>query len=854
MFKKIWSARNNVMKYSGVAFAVLFIFPVFLFAEFKPFKVQEDSVKKTLYVNNLADNASDTNPGTEKQPFKTIGKAMELAMQNKKQNTGTRVVVYPGVYRESLILGPDVKADADPGAGDTDAVLIIEAKEKGSVILSGSDVWDGWKRDGNTNIYTRQWQYKWGIVPNPWPEYNVVMDPICRRREIVFLDGYPMRQVLDKKELNEGKFYVSEEEETLFICLPSGKKIEDADIEVGVRDTVFAARGLKNIVVRGIQFQRIANVVHQGGTGFLKCKNVILEDCSFIWSNWHSMIIHMCDNVIIRRCIANHNGGGNAINFCRNTLLEDTETSYNNWRGGWGEFYGWDNGGIKAMYNHNLTFRNHRAIGNLCGALWFDTDSEDILLENCFWSKNYNGLAFENNQGPIIIRDCISSFNVFDGINIDKSANGILENSIIYGNEASQIYVGGPELAVFKNWDTGKELSIKCSNWVFKNNVIASTDGSVIQIVVANNYLAEVVRSPLVLSPKWGHFLATLTSTGNLWYHKDIGRAFKIEDLSVRDDKIGLSFDGWRALTWQDMDSIVAEPLFISPETYDFRFLPNSPVLHKNSWKKASQEELEAIAGNFPAATKQFRQKLYELRHPEGEAERIKQEADMLKKQEWNTPYPSAKDVPADAWQPLDIASFANRPLTGQDAWIGGYALTQITPGEKIFHGIPFNVINESSNNGFAAIALRSAKISSTLGKDVPKEVIIPLSQKIKAAYFLHGCGWVMGHEKIGDYEIIYDDGTKSVIPIVTYGKEPDNPRDAEKARLESNIQDWWTTAKQFTNENARYLKLGDFYLYTLQWVNPSPDKKIKELRFLSDGKKDASPLILAVTVERRKE
>ena len=48
----------------------------------------------TYYVNGQAANADDNGPGTEQQPFRTIGRAAQILQP------GERVVIAEGVYRE----------------------------------------------------------------------------------------------------------------------------------------------------------------------------------------------------------------------------------------------------------------------------------------------------------------------------------------------------------------------------------------------------------------------------------------------------------------------------------------------------------------------------------------------------------------------------------------------------------------------------------------------------------------------------------------------------------------------------------------------------------------------------------
>jgi len=89
----------------------------------------------------LPTQASDSNLGTESLPLKTISRAATVVMESGRGGIGTKVLVYPGVYRES------VKVDSQGTAP-----IVFEAKEKGKAIISGSEVWTGWQQQGSSNL------------------------------------------------------------------------------------------------------------------------------------------------------------------------------------------------------------------------------------------------------------------------------------------------------------------------------------------------------------------------------------------------------------------------------------------------------------------------------------------------------------------------------------------------------------------------------------------------------------------------------------------------------------------------------------------------------------------------------
>src|SRR5438105_4913554 len=148
--------------------------------------VDESKETASLYVD--ANHGSDSNPGSQQRPLKTIGAAAAKAITNNQAGIGTKVIINSGTYRETVALTGNVK--------DTLLPITFQAATAGTAILSGADVWGGWKvYSGNSNIYTHAWPNRWGLCPldtgsgTPPPEEDVV-----RRRETVFVNSLALTQ------------------------------------------------------------------------------------------------------------------------------------------------------------------------------------------------------------------------------------------------------------------------------------------------------------------------------------------------------------------------------------------------------------------------------------------------------------------------------------------------------------------------------------------------------------------------------------------------------------------------------------------------------------------------------------
>jgi len=508
-------------------------------------------------------HANDGNPGTDDRPLKTIVKAVDLAVQNNLRNTGTRIVIYPGVYRETISLRSNT--------GLSDASIQFEAKEHGTVTISGSDVWTGWKKQGTMNTYTHTWPYKWGAAPYPqgW-QGNVVLQPIVRRREMIFINGRPLTQVLSNRELKDGTFYVSEQTSTVFLMPPSGLGFENATVEIAVRPDLFFVESAQNLTVRGLVFMHGNTPV--GGTAviFSNCSNVLVEDCGFFWNNWSGMTFistkqHSSNSVIARRNLANYNGAiGLEASKVTDLLYEDNETSYNNWRGALGQLYSWSTAGMKHLFIHGGVYRRHRAVGNQATGCWFDTDCADIEIEQAFFCRNYTGLFIEASEGPTSVTDCVICHSQGGwGLLTEAGDNVTLQGNIVYGNAGAQIRVL-KGIRPVKNWETNEDSELVAEWWTFRKNIIVGTDTTPHLVQIGNSVGENKDR-----------FLSTLVSDENVWFSPKSSEAFNV-------DEKGMDFNTWQSVSKQDANSRFVDPQFVNPENDDFDLRDTSPLKNKS--------------------------------------------------------------------------------------------------------------------------------------------------------------------------------------------------------------------------------------------------------------------------------
>ncbi|MBA2508250.1 MAG: right-handed parallel beta-helix repeat-containing protein [Nocardioidaceae bacterium] len=500
------------------------------------------ATSQTIVVDNGNPAASDSAAGTATTPLKTIGQAAQRAERNNVAGTATTVLIHPGTYRESVDLYYSTKATAAP--------LTFEAAPGGPVVMSGSDVWTDWRPTGDGEILAHEWAYDWGLstMPASWNDWwsRQTISDVVLRRELVYVDGERMRQVLSLEELRQrtGAYFVSESANKLYLRLPAGADAATATVEVGVRPRLFNAQKWRNLTVRGITFQHAVTPMNGSSARFLRVSNVLLEDAVFQENSWGGLAFQYSKDLELRNTRMNSNGvKGVNIFKSGNILLDGTQISYNNWRGHWGGFHGWD-AGSKIWGARGATVRNHQSVGNLSHGLWFDTDNVGVVIENSLLANNLkDGVFLEASQGPFTLRGNTICGNRQDGITDGKADNVTVENNTIFDNTGGQIqFTGRKGGRPIIDQDTGQEILTRSRNWTLRGNTIVG------------NQLNQDVIATTMGDEDWNVMRGSLTADGNSYYNPVKPRSFEIPGGKYVD------LPGWRQNTGADATSTFAAP------------------------------------------------------------------------------------------------------------------------------------------------------------------------------------------------------------------------------------------------------------------------------------------------------
>lgn len=526
--------------------------------------VPESSETSFIYVN--ATNGADSNPGTQAAPFKTLTKGVNTALAQSQRGIGTRVTVLPGTYRESII-----------AAGSASAPVTIEASIPGTVTVSGADVWTGWGQySGNSNIYSHSWPYTWGYcaqLPGP-TEAGIV-----RRQEMLFVNGFPLTQVLSFGQMTVGTFFVNEGSRTVYIWPPSGTAISSATVEVATRSSLFKVQGLHDWVLRGLTFQYARGCRNIDSAVFVtqKAADILIDNDKFLWNNSIGLESADVSNVTVQSSQANHNGqDGIFAQYVEKGLWTSDETSYNNWRGAQGAYYAFNVAGMKFGEVHDSTINNFQTLFNESHGLHLDTDIRNMTIDSLTSLENLNGgIQLEADPGPVTLSGAKICNNnrmlgtYSGGVLITDSSYVTVTGSTIYNNGSSQFMVWGRNGGIaVTNYQTGATTQVYNQNFTFMSNTI---EGAGSQDVFADSYLTN----------DWSRLASTLLSDYNTWWNANNGAPYIVPVPTGHTVK---TFSGWQSLTKLDSHSAFSSPganpatsCQVTPDPGDYQVLVNSP-------------------------------------------------------------------------------------------------------------------------------------------------------------------------------------------------------------------------------------------------------------------------------------
>lgn len=493
---------------------------------------------QTTYIYVDANSGNDGNAGTTNSPLRTVQAAATKANTNNRKGVGTKVIIRPGTYRETVTVG---------AYQSTSAPVTFEASVAGTAIISGSDLLANWTKD-NATIWSHSWTPNLGscAVPAGWP---ATIAPIARRTEMLFINGIPLTEVMTYGELRAGTFFVNETTNAIYAYPSPYVDMYTAKIEAATRRETLAVSNRTNLVFRGLVFEHAANCINSASAVVSGSSNILFDSVQALWNNWGGIGVYGTNNLTVQNSIANNNGGVGFLGAQDQYVLFNTNQSdYNNWRGAQAALYNWGMGGTKLMEMRNTTVENHFAYRNQAQGLWFDTDNKNITINNVTLAQNVmSSLQIEANEGPITLENshlCSSGTGMIV-INTEKFT---VKNNTFYNNggtaaqEAEIFLAGKPGGRVFRDWLSGESYNLYTSGMELTGNTFENASAG------------QNVFGTYLSGYDWSHFADTLNSGNNKWFDPTTPSTFKITGNKL------VTLGGWRSATGTDYTSSWAKP------------------------------------------------------------------------------------------------------------------------------------------------------------------------------------------------------------------------------------------------------------------------------------------------------
>lgn len=176
-------------------------------------------------------------------------------------------------------------------------------------------------------------------------------------------------------------------------------------------------------------------------------------------------------------------------------------------------------------------------------------------------------------------------------------------------------------------------------------------------------------------------------------------------------------------------------------------------------------------------------------------------------------------ELPRD-YQAVELSSLRNfsvpRVTRGDKGGQALEALGQLVPGNVWFRGVPMHIASATDTQGIGLIVLQGQG-----HEKAPSSVTIPLERKASTLHFLHACIGAKPGIRVGQYDLLYDDGQTTTLPLYCDREITDlhRPKETKEAGV------GWESV------DSANQPIG---LSLFPVINPRPEVTIKAVRLVS--------------------
>ncbi len=228
-----------------------------------------------------------------KGSYATVQEAVDKALEFSASGQSVRVLVTPGTYRESVSLIGD--------RSQTYAPILIEGVSGEEVAISGTEVLNGWKLNGDT--FECKWDYEKNLVPH------------------LFVQGARVEYVPGARSLDVGQCTLRKG--NIEMLPPRNAVVRDGTVEVALRPSILEVRDLPELTVQGISLKNGAVLIEDAppATFFQNVRKLHLENVR-VEANGFGMKIQQARDLVLAGvdCVRNRLGGAQ-IYWCSNVSI-----------------------------------------------------------------------------------------------------------------------------------------------------------------------------------------------------------------------------------------------------------------------------------------------------------------------------------------------------------------------------------------------------------------------------------------------------------------------------------------------------------------------------------------------------
>ncbi len=398
-----------------------------------------------------------------KAQVRTISEAALLA------GPGDTVIIHSGIYREAVVIEK---------SGNPDNPITFQAAAGAGVVMTGADLISEWADvKGDGRMYSTFWPHEfitWNRQhTHPDDDYHLLIG----RCEQVFINGYALRQVLERDKLARGTFYVDLEGKRLYVWNYNNQEIgKRAIVEASVRGSILAVKG-DYVTVKGIRFRYAANRAQHGAVEF-SGNHLTVEDCIFEYTN-ASGAAFRGEDVTVRRCTFQHNGQlGFGASRAHRLRITGCTVRNNNIKG---YNRGWEAGGNKICLARGVVLENSTFVENRGNGIWFDIGNEDCTVSNCLIAYNEDaGIFYEISYGlhahdNVIVGNGLAgtsgAWGASAGISISSSPDCLVERNLLLANKEGFNF--REQIRSTPRIDNRKGEPVWNHDHIIRNNIIA---------------------------------------------------------------------------------------------------------------------------------------------------------------------------------------------------------------------------------------------------------------------------------------------------------------------------------------------------------------------------------------------